>query len=73
MDSNGFVLVYMAPMLIIIGLFCGRSCLGCVFGGPRLVSYLVILILLDIHARGLVVSFLAQPCLLSRTLLRIII
>ena len=34
-------------------------------GGTQLVSYLVILILLDTHVKGLVVSLLAQPCLHS--------
>ena len=52
---------------------CGRSCPGYVLGGTQLGFYLVILTLLDTHVRGLVVSLLAQPCLHSQTLLRVII
>ena len=58
---DGFVLVYMVPMLIIIGLLCGRSCPRYVSGGTQRVFYLVTLILSDTHVRGLVVSPLAQP------------
>ena len=46
----------MVLMLIIIGLLCGRSCPGFGSGGTQLGFYLVILILLDTPARGLVVS-----------------
>ena len=69
----GSALVFMVLMLINIGLLCGRSCLGFVSSETQLGFYLVILILLDTPARGLVVSLLAQPCSFSGTLLRIII
>ena len=59
MVLNGSALVYMVPMLIIIGLLYRRSCPGYVLGGTQLTSYLVILILLDTYVRGLVVSLLA--------------
>ena len=62
MVLNGFAPVYMVPMQTNIGLFCGRSYPGCMFGGPQLGYYLEITTSLDIHIRGLVVSLSAQPC-----------
>ena len=70
---NESALVFMVLMLIIIGLLCERSCPGYGSGGTQLGFYSIILILLDIIARGFFVSLLAQPCSHSRTLLRIII
>ena len=61
MVLNGFAPVFMVPMLIIIGLLCGRSCPRYVSGGTQHVFYLVTLILSDTHVRGLVASLLAQP------------
>ena len=64
MVLNGFVLTFMVQMQTLIGLFCGRSYQGCVLVGKSPSFYLVISMLLDILARGLAVTLLAQPCLL---------
>ena len=65
MGLNGFALAFMVQMQT-IGLLCGRNYRGCVLDGIRLGFYLVISMLLDILAKGLAVTLLAQPCLLFR-------
>ena len=59
MVLNGFVLAFMVQMQTYIGLLCRRIYQGCVLDGPRLAFYSVISKLLDILARGSVVTLLA--------------
>ena len=61
MVLNGSAPVFMVPMLIIIGLLCGRSYPGYMSGETQRVFYLETLILSNSFMRGLAVSLLAQP------------